>query len=143
MTELVTDVGVPDADKQQQAHDAFVESIKRDNVYAPAFSALGRYFMYALDPPDTVHAVQCFQKAFELDDKEHEAARILASEYAESDDWDLVEVVARRVVANVARTAKRGAATDAMSSGSYTAKKLAWAWKAIGAADLVGRRQAV
>lgn len=97
--------------------------------------------MTGIDPPDKDRAIQCFQKAFELDNRQDEAARLLAEDYAENDDWDLVESVARRVVSNITLLARRGASaaanTDAMSSGSYTAVKIAWAWKAIGAAELV------
>jgi superkiller protein 3 len=116
------------------AYDAFTTSIKRDNTYAPSFTSLGFYYLEAVDPPSHITATKFFQKAFELDEREDVAAKYLADEFAEAGDWDLVEVVARRVVQG-----DRIAEGDRPVMGSFVASKHAWAWKAIGAAELVSR----
>lgn len=89
--------------------------------------------MRAADPPDHPTATKFLQKAFELDEREDEAAKYLADEYAEAGDWDLVEIVARRVTQGDAAAAL----ADNGHIGSFVAAKHAWAWKAIGAAELV------
>ena len=119
------------------AYDAYVTAIKRDNTYAPAFTGLGFYYLQAIDPPSHTTATKCFQKAFELDEREDVAAKYLADEFAEVGEWDLVEVVARRVVQGDMRGSAAGAAADGHPTGSFVASKHAWAWKAIGAAELV------
>jgi superkiller protein 3 len=119
-----------------------VTSIKRDNTYAPSFTSLGFYYRDVLSPPDYEYSLQCFQKAFELDDTQDVAAEILAQEYALEGEWDLVEVVARRVV-QVDRfgSDKNGAPQQSTAAGGMKNKrKHFWAWKAIGAADLVRHR---
>lgn len=69
----------------------------------------------------------------------------MADFYSKTEDWDLVEGVSRRVIRNL--TLSSGASAGKMvaegdenplAMGSVAAKKYAWAWKAIGAADLVG-----
>jgi superkiller protein 3 len=79
--------------------------------------------------------LKCYQKAFELDPREDRAARLLADEFATSGEWDLVEVVARRVIEGTGRDNITGAELPAV--GSLHAAKYAWAHRAIGAAELV------
>ncbi len=43
-------------------------------------------------------ASKCFQKAFELDAREADAARQLAEGFSEEREWDLVEVVTNRTI---------------------------------------------
>ena len=74
----------------------FLASVKSNIDYAPAYTMLGIYYSdYARDKK---RARQCFQKAFELSPSELEAAEHLARSFADQGDWDIVEIIAQRVV---------------------------------------------
>lgn len=74
----------------------FLMSIKTNPNYAPAYSMLGIYYSdYARDKK---RARQCFQKAFDLSSSEIEAAERLARSFADQSDWDIVEIIAQRVI---------------------------------------------
>ncbi|GAA97836.1 uncharacterized protein L969DRAFT_96178 [Mixia osmundae IAM 14324] len=125
-----------DRPAKQLAYSSFISSIKADSLFAPAFTSLGLYYLEALEPADHLRASQCFQKAFELDATQDKAAMLLAQEFASASQWDLVEVVARRVVGSSVTSDQ----STRLPVGSALAKRSAWAWKAIGAADLDGKR---
>lgn len=75
-----------------------VSSIKANPNYAPAYTLLGVYFQdYGKSKQ---RARVALQKAFELSTSELEAAHRLAKAFADSAEWDLVELVAQRVVAS-------------------------------------------
>jgi superkiller protein 3 len=74
----------------------FLASIRSNINYAPAYTMLGIY--YADYARDRKRARQCFQKAFELSPSEIEAAERLARSFADQGDWDIVEIIAQRVV---------------------------------------------
>ena len=78
------------------AYAHFLASLQADMNFAPAYTSLGVY--YADYGRDKNRARKCFQKAFELSAFEVEAAYRLAQAFAQAGDWDLVEVVAQRVV---------------------------------------------
>lgn len=78
------------------AYASFLASIKTDPSCAPAYTALGIY--YEEFAKDKKRARQCFQKAFELSPAEVVAAERLARSFADTGDWEIVEVVAQRVV---------------------------------------------
>ena len=78
------------------AYASFLASLQADMNFAPAYTSLGVY--YADYAKDRKRARKCFQKAFELSASEVEAAARLANSFARSNEWDLVEVVAQRVV---------------------------------------------
>ena len=78
------------------AYSRFLASVQVDMNYAPAYSSLGIY--YADYAKDKKRARKCFQKAFELSASEIVAAHRLAMSFASSGEWDLVEVIAQRVV---------------------------------------------
>lgn len=78
------------------AYGRFLASIQADMNFAPAYTSLGVY--YADYAKDKRRARKCFQKAFELSSSEVEAAERLARGFAKDREWDLVEVVAQRVV---------------------------------------------
>lgn len=78
------------------AYARFLSAIKTNVSFAPAYTSLGRY--YADYAKDKKRARQCFQKAFELSSAETEAAERLARSFADQGDWDIVEVIAQRVV---------------------------------------------
>lgn len=78
------------------AYGHFLSAIRTNVNFAPAYTSLGIYYRdYAKDKK---RARQCFQKAFELSPAETDAAESLAKSFADQGDWDIVEVVAQRVV---------------------------------------------
>lgn len=98
----------------------FIASLRANPNYAPAYTSLGVY--YADCTKDKKRARQCFQKAFELSALEVEAAERLARAFADDGDWDIVEIIAQRVVdSGVARPAP----------GSKK-KGLSWPFSALG-----------
>jgi superkiller protein 3 len=112
----------------EQAYQCFITALKRSPSFAPAFSDLGVYYLEAANPPDPNRASKCFQKAFELDATQADAARRLAESFAEEREWDLVEVVARRTIEGEG------------GNEQVTSKHLpvnSWAWKALGVVELV------
>lgn len=78
------------------AYARFISALQADLNFAPAYTSLGIY--YADYAKDKKRARKCFQKAFELSASEVNAAERLAISFANSKDWDLVEVVAERVI---------------------------------------------
>lgn len=117
-----------DPDSREEAYKCYITSLKRLSTFAPAFTSLGIYYADFRSPPDPQRASKCFQKAFELDPREAEAARRLAEGFAEEREWDLVEVVARRTIEG------EGGAESA-SATRYQPLN-AWAWKAVGVVEL-------
>ncbi|KAL8735625.1 MAG: hypothetical protein Q9166_000794 [cf. Caloplaca sp. 2 TL-2023] len=81
---------------RNKAYARFISSLQADMNFAPAYTILGIYYTdYAKDKS---RARKCFQKAFELSSSEVVAAERLAQSFARTSEWDLVEVVAQRVV---------------------------------------------
>ncbi|KAL2023735.1 hypothetical protein VTK56DRAFT_1449 [Thermocarpiscus australiensis] len=78
------------------AYAYFLDALKSNFNYAPAYTSLGLY--YADYAKDKKRARRCFQKAVELSPSEVEAAERLARSFADDGDWDRVELVAQRVV---------------------------------------------
>lgn len=78
------------------AYSRFLAAIKTNVSFAPAYTSLGRY--YSDYSKDKKRARQCFQKAFELSPAETDAAEALARSFADQGDWDIVEVIAQRVI---------------------------------------------
>lgn len=73
-----------------------IASAKANPAYAPAYTLLGVYFQdYA---KRQARARTALQKAFELSTSELDAAHRLAQTFASTGEWDLVELVATRVV---------------------------------------------
>lgn len=118
---------------RSQAFSCFVTSLKKDATYAPGFTSLGFYYKDAAEPADHQRSAKCFQKAFELDATQDEAASELAKIYAKDDDWDLVELVARRTI-----EAEGGDWVFGQHAGQarHTTRN-AWAWNAIGSTELI------
>lgn len=78
------------------AYSYFLEALKNNLNYAPAYTSLGVF--YADYAKDKKRARRCFQKAVELSPSEVESAERLARSFADDGDWDRVELVAQRVV---------------------------------------------
>lgn len=89
--------------------------------------------MEAAKPLDPVRASKCFQKAFELDAREGDAARRLAEGFAEEREWDLVEVITNRTIEGEGGFE----GSQEIMAGRYLPVN-AWAWKASGVVHLVG-----
>ena len=82
--------------KRTGAYGRFIGALQADPNFAPAYTSLGIYYIdYAKDKR---RARKCFLKAIELSASEVVAAERLARSYADEGDWDLVELVAQRVV---------------------------------------------
>ncbi|KAI0915649.1 hypothetical protein AcW1_003803 [Taiwanofungus camphoratus] len=114
---------------REEAYRYFITSLKYSPTFAPAFTSLGIYYSEFLSPSDPNRASKCFQKAFELDPREADAARRLAKGFADEQEWDLVEVVARRTIDGEGGLESGNAATRYLPIN-------AWAWKAIGVVEL-------
>ncbi|KAI4091777.1 MAG: hypothetical protein LQ344_003881 [Seirophora lacunosa] len=81
---------------RNKAYARFISSLQADMNFAPSYTSLGIYYTdYAKDKS---RARKCFQKAFELSSSEVVAAERLAQSFAKTSEWDLVEIVAQRVV---------------------------------------------
>ncbi|KAG0647221.1 Superkiller 3 [Hyphodiscus hymeniophilus] len=106
------------------AYSYFLASLKSNLNFAPAYTSLGIY--YADYAKDSKRARKCFQKAFELSPAEVEAAERLARIFAQQKEWDLVEVVAQRVVDS-------GKVRPAPGSKK---KGVSWPFAALGVAEL-------
>jgi superkiller protein 3 len=106
------------------AYSYFLASLKSNLNYAPAYTSLGVF--YADYSKDKKRSRKCFQKAFELSSSEVEAAERLARIFAEQGEWELVEVVAQRVVDS-------GKARPAPGSKR---KGISWPFAALGVAEL-------
>ena len=87
----------PQARKDKSgAYRYLIDALKANSSYAPAYTLLGFYFQdYARNK---ARARVAFQKAFELSTSELSAAEQLAQAFAMEAEWDLVELVAQRVV---------------------------------------------
>jgi superkiller protein 3 len=99
-----------------------VTCLKYNHNYAPAYTSLGIFYADIVGDGD--RAYKCFQKAFELDAGETEAAERLARDFADSGQWELVEVVARRVL-------------EASRKRLSRKRELSWPHRALGVAELV------
>ncbi|KPI44790.1 Superkiller protein 3 [Cyphellophora attinorum] len=80
----------------------FVAAIQANNSYAPAWTHLGVYFQdyTKKTSKNKENAEHALRMAFELSASELTAAERLASQYANTSQWDLVELVASRVIAS-------------------------------------------
>jgi superkiller protein 3 len=121
------------ADHREEAFKHFITSLKHCSTFAPAFTSLGIYYSEVANPLDPIRASKCFQKAFELDAREADAARRLAEGFAEEREWDLVEVVANRTIEGEGGFEE----SQEIIAGRYLPVN-AWAWKASGVVHLVG-----
>ncbi|CZR57610.1 related to SKI3-antiviral protein [Phialocephala subalpina] len=106
------------------AYAYFLAALKSNMNCAPAYTSLGIY--YADYAKDKKRSRKCFQKAFELSPSEVLAAERLAKIFAEQSEWELVEVVAQRVVDS-------GKVRPAPGSKK---KGVSWPFAALGVAEL-------
>lgn len=78
------------------AYSYFLQAIKTNALFAPPYTSIGIF--YADYAKDKKRARQCFQKAFELSPAETLAAERLARGFADQGNWEIVEVIAQRVI---------------------------------------------
>lgn len=107
---------------REKAYFHFMQALQNNPNFPPAFTSLGIY--YEEIAKDLDRANKCFQKAFELSSGEYDAAERLARNFADSRDWELVEIVARR-------------AADADKKRTVIGKAASWPQVAIGVVELV------
>lgn len=110
---------------RHRAYSRFLAAIKVNVNIAPAYTSLGIF--YADYAKDKKRARQCFQKAFELSTSEIEAAERLARYFADQGEWDIVEVIAQRVVDS-------GKVRPA--PGSKKKKGVSWPFSALGVVQM-------
>lgn len=127
-----------DAESKEHAEDWFMASIRALPTFAPAYTSLGICYTDAT-PPDEERAQKCFQKAFELDATEADAARRLATGYADDDEWALVRAIATRVMEGEGGV-DGVAGGEVMNAKGRFAPKNGWAWKALGSTEMVRAR---
>lgn len=125
-------------DFREEAFSHFINALKCDRTCAPAYTSLGIYYSEFTDPPDPTRASKCFQKAFELDPREADAAKRLAEGFADEREWDLVEVVARRTIDGEGGLEAGIQVQDGAAVARYLPTN-AWAWKAVGVVELVSQ----
>lgn len=106
-------------------------------TFAPAYSSLGICYSSAT-PPDEDRALKCYQKAFELDATEADAAQRLATGYANDDEWAQVRLIAARVMEGEGGL-DGIAGGEVMNAKGRFAPKNGWAWKALGSTEMVSR----
>lgn len=95
------------------AYRYLIDAIKANASYAPAYTLLGIYFQdYGKSKQ---RARVALQKAFELSTSELQAAERLAKAFADTSEWDLVELVAKRVVDSGKARAAPGSKKKAVS----------------------------
>ncbi len=121
---------------RETAHSHFVTALRRYPTYASAFTSIGIYYLEEASPPDFDRAQRCFQKAFDLDATQGEAAHRLVLGLAEEREWALVDIIAKRVIAG------EGGLEGGIVGTGDTSRFLptnSWAWKAIGGVEMVSR----
>ena len=98
---------------RSSAYSRFLGALQANPNYAPAYTKLGIY--YADYGRDKKRARKCFLKAFELSASETIAAERLARDFADEGDWDLVDLVAQRVVDSGKTRVVPGSKAEAIS----------------------------
>lgn len=110
-------------------------SIRALPSFAPAYTALGICYSLAIIP-DEERALKCFQKAFELDATETDAARRLAIGYANDEEWASVRIIATTVMEGEGGV-EGVAGGEILSAKGRLAPKNGWAWKALASTEVV------
>ena len=127
-----------DKESVLESYKLWITSLKRSSSFAPAYTSLGIYYTEHVQPPDATRASKCFQKAFELDAREAEAARRLAEGFVEEQEWDLAEIIAKRTIEGEGGIeAQIPGANEPLLSRHIPTN--VWAWKVAGLVALVSR----
>jgi superkiller protein 3 len=113
------------ADRTQGPYKYYTAALHSNQNYAPAYTSLGIYYADILH--DVGRANKCFQRAFELSAGEVEAAERLARSFSQTGEWELVEIIARRVA-------------EADKKRSLPGQGISWPQSAIGVVELVSSK---
>lgn len=125
----------PDEESRLHAENWFMASIRALPSFAAAYASLGICYSSA-SPPDEERALKCYQKAFELDATEADAARRLATGYANDEEWALVRAIATRVMEGEGGV-EGVAGGEVLNAKGLFAPRNGWAWKALGSTEVV------
>ncbi len=128
--------GGVDDESRKHAEEWFMASIRALPTFASAYTSLGICYS-STTPPDDVRALKCYQKAFELDATEADAARRLATGHANDDEWASVRIIATRVMEGEGGV-EGVAGGEVLNPKGRFAPKNGWAWKALGSTEVVG-----
>ncbi|EMR08560.1 hypothetical protein PNEG_03040 [Pneumocystis murina B123] len=82
--------------KKSESYSFFITSLKYDPTYSHSYVNLGIFYADILK--DESRSMKCFQKAFELNAGEVDAAERLVVAYAKKGEWNLVEAIAKIVL---------------------------------------------
>jgi superkiller protein 3 len=123
----------------QEAYKLWITALKRSSSFAPAYTSLGIYYADYAKPTDATRASKCFQKAFELDSKEAEAARRLAEGFVDEQEWELAELVARRTIEGEGGSGEQGEGGSSGLSSRHIPTNV-WAWKVVGIVAMVSSK---
>lgn len=108
------------------AFEHLILSLKQSKTYAPAYTLLGVLYEHY---GDKARAQKCFYKAFELDVGEIEAARHLVTDLAAKNEWEVAEVLSRRII-----TTER--LRRMLFSDDRAVEDRAWPYRVLGCAAL-------
>lgn len=118
------------------AFTCYITALKRYPSFAPAFTSLGTYYESYAPTSDLARSSKCFQKAFELDSRQFHAAYKLADHYATQREWDLVSLIAKRVIEGEGGSQALNPDAGTLAAQQRYKPQNAWAWKAIGSVRL-------
>ncbi|EAL21087.1 hypothetical protein CNBD4630 [Cryptococcus deneoformans B-3501A] len=125
---------IGDEESKQHAEEWFMASVRAHPDFAASYTSLGVCYSSAT-PPDNERALKCFQRAFELDATETDAAYRLANGYADEDEWARVRTIAVRVMEGEGGL-EGVAGGDVLNAKGRFAPQNGWAWKALGSSEM-------
>ncbi|CCJ30594.1 unnamed protein product, partial [Pneumocystis jirovecii] len=85
-----------DESRKSESYSFFITSLRYDPNYSRSFVNLGIFYADVMN--DENRSMKCFQKAFEIDAGEIDAAERLVIAYAKRKEWNLVETIAKIVI---------------------------------------------
>lgn len=116
-----------DSDNVQKAYDLLILSLKDSKEHAPSYTLLG--ILYNDHFHESKRAHKCFYKAFELDVAEITAAKYLVSDLTNRNEWEVSDILCRRVV-----TSER--CRRILFSQLYEDSDRSWPYRALGCSAL-------
>ncbi|OXG33946.1 superkiller protein 3 [Cryptococcus neoformans Bt15] len=125
---------IGDEESKRHAEEWFMASIRAYPDFAASYTSLGVCYSFAT-PPDNERALKCFQRAFELDATEADAAYRLANGYADEDEWARVRTIAVRVMEGEGGL-EGVAGGEVLNPKGRFAPQNGWAWKALGSSEM-------
>lgn len=111
----------------QTAYDLLINSLKDSKVHAPSYTLLGVLYHDHLN--EKARAQKCFYKAFELDVGEITAAKYLVAELAEKNEWEVSDILCKRVITS-------GKSRRILHSQHYEDSDKSWPYRVLGCSAL-------